>query len=132
MKLWKRAGPVALSLALCAGLVLPALAHTVTIDGKTDTVDTVQAGVNAIGAGTGTITMDRDDPVTGDGVKISGGNVTLDLNGWAITNNDMNGTAITVEGGELTIQDSGTGGTVKGKGGDGVSVTGGKATITGG
>lgn len=58
MKPWKRAGPVALSLALCAGLVLPALAHTVTIDGgDTQQVDTVQAGVEKIGSKTGTITL---------------------------------------------------------------------------
>lgn len=94
MKPWKRAGPVALSLALCAGLVLPALAHTVTIDGgDTQQVDTVQAGVEKIGSKTGTITMDRDDPVTGDGVTINQGNVTLDLNGHSITNNDSYGTA---------------------------------------
>ena len=139
MKLWKRAGPVALSLALCAGLVLPALAHTVTIDGQTDTVATVQAGVDKIEASTsqsGTITMDRDDPVTEDGVKISGGNVTLDLNGHSITNGDRHGSAITVEGGGLTLQDSSEdkSGKVEATGGhgSGVYVSGGTANILGG
>ena len=138
MKLWKRAGPVALSLALCAGLVLPALAHTVTIDGEgSQEVGTVQDGVNAIEASqskTGTITMTSDGPDSS--VTISGGNVTLDLNGWAITNNDTNGAAITVSGGgKLTLQDSGTGGKVEATGmfGAGVEVNGGAtANILGG
>ncbi len=131
MKLWKRAGSVGLSLALCAGLVLPALAHTVTIDGQTNTVDTVQIGVDAIEASpskTGTITMDHNDDT---GARISKGNVTLDLNGHTLTDEGDTYT-IVVSGGQLTLQDSGTGGTVSNKGGCGVFVRGGAADITGG
>ena len=131
MKLWKRAGSVGLSLVLCAGLVLPALAHTVTIDGgDTQQVDTVQEGVDAIagsGSGSGTITMTGDE--TTGSVMIHGGDVTLDLSGHTLTH--IGPAAIHVSGGELTLKDSGTGGTVSGIE-VGVWVGGGKAEITGG
>ena len=137
MKLWKRAGSLGLSLALCTGLVLPALAHTVTIDGEgSHQVGTVQEGVSAIEASasqSGTIKMDGDDNA---GAVISKGNVTLDLEGHSITNNATNGAAITVSGGgKLTLQDSGTGGKVEATGmfGTGVEVNGGAtANILGG
>ena len=153
MKLWKRAGSVGLSLALCAGLVLPALAHTVTIDGGVSfEVDVVQEGVVAIESSTsksGTITMTENE--TGS-AAISQGNVTLDLSGHTLTGGD----GIRVSGGGLTLQDTGpdgtgtvsgmdagvkvdaggtaniTGGKVSGDSGDGVMVgTGGTATISG-
>ena len=135
MKLWKRAGPVALSLALCAGLVSPALAHEVTIEGqRVDDVKTVQDGVNAIGDKTGTITMTSDEQ--NSSVTINQGNVTLDLNGHSITNSDSYGTAITVENGVLKLQDSSVdkSGKVEATGdyGDGVYVSGGTANISGG
>ncbi|MCI8807873.1 MAG: hypothetical protein HFF20_08055 [Oscillospiraceae bacterium] len=131
MKLWKRAGSVGLSLALCAGLVLPALAHTVTIVGEgSQEVGTVQEGVTAIEnsvSGSGTITMTNDDI---GGATISGGNVTLDLNGHTLTSKEEAG--IEVSGGELTLKDSGTGGKVSGNNA-GVTVdNGSKANITGG
>lgn len=68
MKLWKRAGSVGLSLALCAGLASPALAHTVVIEdqeGPETEVDTVQKGVEMIEGSwsrTGTIEMTGDEP----------------------------------------------------------------------
>lgn len=139
MKLWKRAGPVALSLALCAGLVSPALAHTLTFDGVVTPYEgTVQQGVKIIeeSGRAGTITMDRDETVTGDGVLIEKGNVTLDLNGRAITNSEQNGTAIKMTGGKLTLQDSSEdkNGKVEaaGQNGYGVYVNGGAAEIKGG
>ena len=131
MKLWKRAGSVGLSLALCAGLVLPALAHTVTIDGVAGSqeVGTVQEGVTAIensASQSGTITMDKDESTSG--VTINSGSVTLDLSGHTLTGGND---GIRVSGGELTLKDSGTGGKVSGNT-FGVSVVSGTADITGG
>lgn len=131
MKLWKRAGSVGLSLALCAGLVLPALAHTVTIDGVAGSqeVGTVQEGVTAIensASQSGTITMDKDESTSG--VTINSGSVTLDLSGHTLTGGND---GIRVSGGGLTLKDSGTGGKVSGNT-FGVSVVSGTATISGG
>ena len=131
MKLWKRAGSVGLSLALCAGLVLPALAHTVTIVGEgSQEVGTVQEGVTAIensASQSGTITMDKDESTSG--VTINSGSVTLDLSGHTLTGGND---GIRVSGGELTLKDSGTGGKVSGNNA-GVTVdNGSKANITGG
>lgn len=132
---------VGLSLALCAALVAPALAHTVTIEGGDGpkTVDTVQQGVEMIAESArraGTITMDKDEEVTGRGVTIHGCNVTLDLNGWTLANNEQSGHAITVDRGDLTLQDSSEGksGKVEAAGdfGIGVDVRGGTLTMEGG
>ena len=94
MKRLNRILSVGLSLALCAALVAPALAHTVTIKGGNGSqkVDTVQEGVEMIAESAsraGTITMDKDEEVTGRGVTINGCNVTLDLNGWTLANNEQ-------------------------------------------
>lgn len=133
MKLWKRAGSLGLSLALCAGLVSPALAHKVTIGGVDQgDVDTVQEGVEKIGSGSGTIKMTGNDSTS---VTIDKGNVTLDLSGHSITNNDRNGTVITVEGGVLTLQDSsGAGGKLEATDslGKGLVVSGGTFHMEGG
>ena len=97
---------VVLSLVLCATMVAPAFAHTVTIEGVgSKEVDTVQAGVNEIAnsdSKKGNIQMTED---ANEKVVINSGDVTIDLNGYDI-DAENKGVVITVTGGDLTIQDS--------------------------
>ena len=142
-KFFPRALSVGLSLALCAGMVAPAFAHVVVIDGveEAQTVDTVQAGVDAIAKSeskSGSITMTENETGT---AKIDGGvNVTLDMDGNTL-NGDGKGSVITVKGENtsLTVTDNSEekSGTITGGSGatfgGGIHVTGGaSATLENG
>lgn len=125
-KFFSKALSVGLSLALCAGMVAPAFAHVVAIDGgDSHEVETVQKGVDMIAGSdskSGTITLTED---ANENVIVSKGDVTIDLGGNDLTGKG-NTSVITVkgEGTKLTVED-------KSEDGDG-KITGGNATFGGG
>lgn len=104
---------VGLSLALCAGLVLPSFAASFT-----DLNNAINGGdykQDAFEIADGKITLkedvsyDEDKDGSQTDIRTNGNNVTLDLGGYTITGKGTNSgsSTIYVSGGSLTLEDSG-------------------------